>query len=192
MTSAAEADARSGHAYDGGTIALHWATVALVALLFGMAQWWQYTPHAIRFRFELEDAHVSVGIALAAVLAARLVWRLVNRRAYARRDGSVVEALSRVVHALLYLLLVAQVTLGVVLSGLQGKELSFFGLFSVPGIVGRNRELAEQVIGIHNLSAWTLVIVACGHAAMALIHHYLLRDDVLARMLPLLRRQRGA
>jgi cytochrome b561 len=39
---------------------------------------------------------------------------------------------------------------------------------------------------LHGLLAYAAVLLAAGHAAAALRHHVLLRDDVLARMLPVL------
>ena len=37
---------------------------------------------------------------------------------------------------------------------------------------------------LHNWVGWAIVIIAAAHAAAALFHHYVLRDDVLTRMLP--------
>jgi cytochrome b561 len=42
---------------------------------------------------------------------------------------------------------------------------------------------------LHELNGWAIVILAAGHAAAALFHHYVLRDPVLSRMLPSVRRQ---
>ena len=39
----------------------------------------------------------------------------------------------------------------------------------------------------HNWVGWTIVILAGGHAAAALFHHFVLRDSLLWRMLPGLR-----
>ena len=38
----------------------------------------------------------------------------------------------------------------------------------------------------HELGAWTLGTLAAGHAAAALIHHFVLRDDVLECMEPMI------
>lgn len=169
--------------YDGFAIVLHWVTAALAFSLFATAIWWEYAPRAIRFRFELEDLHVSLGLSLAAVVVVRLLWRLV-RPQVPRAEHGVADLLAKAVHTLLYVTLAAQVVLGITLSGLNGGELSFFGLFSVPNPVVRNRAAAELVEQLHNWTAWTLIVVAGGHAAMALVHHYVMRDNVLRRMLP--------
>jgi cytochrome b561 len=41
---------------------------------------------------------------------------------------------------------------------------------------------------IHSFVGWTIVILAIGHALAAVYHHHVLKDRVLARMLPAARR----
>jgi cytochrome b561 len=45
-------------------------------------------------------------------------------------------------------------------------------------------KLGRWMRGWHGFAANTILIVGGMHAAAALFHHYLLRDDVLRRMLP--------
>lgn len=170
--------------YDAVTIGFHWLTVVLVAVLFGMTLWWEYAPHAVRFRFELEDAHVGIGLGFAAVILARLVWRVVRTGRLPAGETGMIGVLARAVHQALYVLLFAQLASGVLLSGYQGGELAFFGLFTLPPVVEPARDMAELLEGTHDIAAWALVILAAGHAVMALVHHYLMHDGVLRRMLP--------
>jgi cytochrome b561 len=37
---------------------------------------------------------------------------------------------------------------------------------------------------LHDWVAWTIIVLAVGHAGAALFHHFIVRDDVLRRMLP--------
>ena len=113
--------------YDNITIAFHWLTAILVIALFGTAFAWGYLPRNIHHL--LEGVHVSLGIALAAVLVGRLVWRLTAGRKLAAIGNAVTAPLSKLVHALLYALLAVQVGLGFGLRWLQGEDFSFFGLF---------------------------------------------------------------
>lgn len=170
--------------YDRATIGFHWLTAALVLVLFGSSLLWNYAPRSWGLRW-LEGAHVSLGIALAAVLVARLIWRLVAGRKLAAAGDRVSALASRAVHGLLYALLAAQVVLGFGLRWLQGETFSFFGLFSIPSLIDSNRELAHQFEQVHNLTAWAMIYLIAGHAGAALIHRYLLKDGVLQRMLPI-------
>lgn len=169
--------------YDRVTIAFHWLTAALAITLFGTAFAWNYLPREWHLR-SLEGVHVSLGIALAAVLVGRVLWRALAGRKLKAAGNAITAPLSRAVHWLLYALLAAQVGLGFSLRWLQGEDFSFFGLFSVPGLLASNRALAHQIEDLHNIAGWTLIVVAAGHAAAALVHRYVLKDDVLRRMLP--------
>lgn len=170
--------------YDAVTIVFHWVTALLVVVLFGTALVRDYAPREWRL-FWLEGIHVSFGIALAAVLVGRLVWRVVGGRRLAAAGTRFTAPLSRLVHWVLYGLLAVQVGLGFSLRWLQGEAFSFFGLFSIPSLLASNRALAHQVEDIHNLAAWALIVVAGGHAVAALVHRYVLKDGVLRRMLPI-------
>jgi cytochrome b561 len=169
--------------YDRPTIVFHWLTATLVLLLFGSAWIWNNTPRDWHWHAPLEALHVSFGILFAAVLIGRIGWRLWRGRRLAADDG-VVGWMAKTVHFVLYLLLGLQAALGFGLRWLQGEAFSFFGLFSIPDPLTPSRPLAHFVEGLHNYIGWSIVIVAGGHAAAALIHHFLLRDRVLARMLP--------
>ena len=170
--------------YDRVTIAFHWLTALLVLILFGTAFAWNYLPREWHLR-SLEGVHVSLGIALAAVLVGRLVWRLTAGRHLAAVGNGITAPLSRLVHWALYLLLAIQVGLGFSLRWFQGEELSFFGLFSVPNLFFTpDRAFAHRLEDLHNLAGWTLIALAGAHAVAALFHRYVFKDNVLRRMLP--------
>ncbi|MEO6012266.1 MAG: cytochrome b [Devosia sp.] len=177
-------DQRNRERYDGVTIAFHWLTAALVLVLFGTSLLWNYAPRDWGMR-SLEDVHVSLGIALAVLLVARLIWRVVAGRKLRAVGTAITAPLSKLVHWLLYGLLALQVGLGFGLRWMQGEDFSFFGLFSIPSLLASNRALSHQIESLHNITAWTLIYVVAGHAAAALIHHYAIKDGVLKRMLPI-------
>lgn len=170
--------------YDAITVALHWITAALVVALFGMTLWWNYAPRSIGFRFELEDLHVSLGLLLAGTVFLRLIWRASLGRRLPPADQGLRQRLAQSVHVLLYCGLAAQIALGIALRALQGADLSLFGWFSVPALLEKNRPAAELVDALHYWAGWALVMLAGGHAIMALFHRYWLNDTVLRRMLP--------
>src|SRR3954453_16825082 len=107
--------------YDRVTIAFHWLTAALVIVLFGTSWLWNNAPRAWHLR-SLEAVHVSLGIALAAVLVGRFVWRAFAGRKLKAAGSALTAPLSRIVHWLLYALLAAQVGLGFGLRWLQGEN----------------------------------------------------------------------
>jgi cytochrome b561 len=87
-------------------------------------------------------------------------------------------------YRLLYVLLVVQIGLGFGQRWLEGEAISFFGLFSVPALTGINEGLQYIVGRFHNWGGWAIVVLSFGHAGAALVHHCILKDGTLARMLP--------
>jgi cytochrome b561 len=169
--------------YDRPSIWLHWATALLVAVQFAMAETWDWFARPTRHA--MESIHVSLGILLAAVIVARLVWRLLPGHRVEPLHSGPVRLASKAVHYLLYALLVAQAGFGFVLRWAQGEPLSFFGLFAIPGpIEATDRATRRGYREWHENLGWAIVILAGAHAVAALYHHYALKDRVLARMLP--------
>lgn len=169
--------------YDGATIAFHWITALLVAVLLGTSFGWKYLPRSWNFK-QFEGLHISLGIVLAAVIAARLLWRLFAGRKLAATGSVVTDWLSKLVHLALYVMVLAQVVLGFGLRWFQGENFTFFGLFSIPSLLPRNGSLEDLFEDLHSLNAWAILIVVGAHSAAALFHRYVLKDGVLKRMLP--------
>ena len=88
----------------------------------------------------------------------------------------------------LYALLVAVPVSGIVLQFARGDSLPLFGLAEIVSPWTRDRAFARSVKEIHEVTANALVILAAFHAAAALVHHWVLRDRTLLRMLPHSRR----
>ena len=172
----------SARRYDRVTIVLHWLTAVLVVTLFLLAETWGFFPRDIRKLGQ--SLHISLGLLLAAVLIARLAWRGSRGRRLPPAASGLQHLAAQAAHHALYLLLAAQVTLGFLFRWAEGEPFQFFGLFSVPAAFAPNPDLGRTFAGLHNDVAWIIIVLAGLHAAMALIHHYALRDGVLRRMLP--------
>lgn len=169
--------------FDRVTILFHWVTAALVIALFGSAMVWSYAPRDWGLRW-LSSIHASLGIALALIVAGRLVWRLtIGRRLPDAPGNRVAELARKALHLALYALLVLQIALGFGLEWFGGEALSFFGLFVLPSPFTENRNLGELLEQMHNVVAWSIMVLVGGHAIAALWHHYVGRDGVLKRMI---------
>lgn len=166
--------------YDRTTIILHWLTALLVLVLFALAMLWDFVPRDARK--QMQSLHISLGIVLAVVLVLRLAWRTARgRRLPMAIEGLPGEA-AKAMHYLLYLLLAVQVVLGFSWRWAQAEVFQFFGLFPLRLATVRNGPLSHDLGNLHDIVGWTIVILAGLHAAMALYHHYVLKDRVLQRM----------
>ncbi len=171
--------------YDGFTITLHWLTAVLVIALFALAEIWNnFVARGTPVRHSMQLLHVSLGLALAAVFVVRLAWRTTRGRSLPHDRSNLPDLLASAMHVVLYLLLTAQIVLGFLYRWAQGEEFTFFGLFTVPPAFAPDRALAHTFDTLHYDAAWIIIVLAFGHAMAALVHHYLLRDGILRRMLP--------
>jgi cytochrome b561 len=87
-------------------------------------------------------------------------------------------------HYVLYGLLIAAPVSGIILQFARGDSLPLFGLTEIASPWAPDRALARSVKEVHEVTANALVIIAAFHATAALLHHWVLRDRTLMRMLP--------
>jgi cytochrome b561 len=182
----------SARRYSAVAILLHWASALAALVLIGLGLTMTHAALAPLRQFQLYQWHKSVGVTVLALTVLRLLWRLTHRPpphpvgmpARERRAAAVA-------HHLLYLLLV-----GLPLTGWAVVSLSPFNIPTVLyGLVPwphlplaahvPDPAAAEGLLKqVHALGAWFLAALLAVHVAAALRHHFLLRDDVLRRMLP--------
>lgn len=169
--------------------ALHWLTVFLVALAWmlgifddGLPKGWPRDAGLF--------AHILAGIAILAILIARVVWRLIDpapppeTSEFGNWMGRWLDPAARIAHYSLYFLLIAVPVVGIVLQFARGDALPMFGLAEIPSPWLKDRAFARGVKEVHEVLAHALVGLAIFHAAAALIHHWVFRDRTLVRMLP--------
>lgn len=175
-----------GTNYDRVAIALHWATAFLVIANFTLAQTWDWFAKPVKGL--MEDTHMSFGVLLAAAVIARLVWRWLPGHQLSSLEAGWVRLVSKATHYLLYGLLVIEAGLGFAFRWGAGRPMEFFGL-GIPPLTGAiDKALRHDLREIHEKIGWAIIILALIHALAALYHHYALKDRVLERMLPAVRR----
>jgi cytochrome b561 len=170
--------------YDRTTIALHWIVALLVPLQWAGAHTIDWFPKG-PYRVDARSLHIVLGALLAGVLLYRLYWRRFYGVQFARRAGTALETLAVTLHYLLYALLAVVLALGIFNAWLRGEDI--FGLFHIPQFGNYSKDarhlFANQVVDWHRLVSNALLVLAGGHATVALVHHFVLKDAVLRRML---------
>ncbi|MDL2404335.1 cytochrome b/b6 domain-containing protein [Rhizobium calliandrae] len=91
------------------------------------------------------------------------------------------------VHLALYAFMISQVSYGFLMILASGNGPSFFGLFSVPPLIVVDQPARHLIGELHDYTAWAIIAVAGIHGLADLMHHYVLRDRVLVRMIPVRR-----
>jgi cytochrome b561 len=85
---------------------------------------------------------------------------------------------------LLYVLFFAAPLTGWLFSSASGFQTVYLGVLPIPDLLAKNKEAADALRLAHRWINYTLAAAVTLHAAAALKHHFIDRDDVLLRMLP--------
>lgn len=170
--------------YGSLQIILHWVTLLLIVLIYASMELRGYFPKGSSTREAMKAWHFMLGLSVLILTAIRLVVALLSITPSINPTPARWQAMAaRGVHWALYAFLIAMPVLGWLVLSLKSKTIPFFGL-ELPPLAGANSDLAERVQEVHE-TIGTLGYALIGiHAAAALAHHYILRDDTLKRMLP--------
>ena len=163
---------------------LHWLIVMLLIVQFIVA--WTM-PHIGRNTpmTTLISLHFTVGIVILAVAILRLVWRAIQGEP-TPLDGVPPwqRQSARVIHWLLYLLLLVVPVLGWINASWRGMPVVLFGL-ELPKLIGTRAPGWRWTGDVHNLLANYMMLTLVGlHILAGLYHYFIRRDHVLQRMLP--------
>lgn len=171
--------------YSGTAKFLHWVIALCVLTII---------PVGISMNIEgpyqnqLFNFHKSLGVLILMLMTLRILYRLFAGAPAAEPTlARWQKAVSSAVHGLLYVALLAMPILGYVANsayGESGTPTPFFGLFSLPPIVGPNEALSNTVFTIHRYLGFVVAALAAMHIAAALQHYFIIKDGVLQRMLP--------
>jgi cytochrome b561 len=138
----------------------------------------------------LLQIHRSFGLTIWVVTVLRLAWRLTNATLppFPAHMTMLHRATVKLCEYGLYALLLGQPATGLLTTIFSGRPFSMF-LWVVSPIMPRDDILRGAFHLAHEVGAWTLAALVLSHAAAALFHHFVLRDDVLECMAPAARRR---
>ena len=184
--------------YSAVAIALHWLIAALILINIGLA--WYFTNLPKLAQFGPAGLHKSIGITVLLLTLVRIGWR------FTARPPPLPDSLrpwerwaAKATHVVFYVIL-----LGLPLSGWAMTSASshyalhptvLYGVLPWPQLpfshLDRDtldglRKLFGQT---HSLLALVAYFTIAVHVLAALKHQFIDRDDVMGRMLPLLRRK---
>ena len=174
--------------YSAAAIALHWLSAALIVanLLLGISM----VPLPLSPRkFHWYAWHKWIGVSVFLLAWARLLWRWARPAPPFTGMAAWQMRAARWTHALLYLLMIAVPLSGWIYSSSTGVQVVYLGLVPLPDLVAKDRVLAATLKVVHVALNVALVTLIAAHVAAALKHHFIDRDNVLARMWPWLKKE---
>jgi cytochrome b561 len=163
----------------------HWVVVALIITQFLLANKEHDMPLGPA-KIAVLAQHKSIGITILLLAILRLVWRFFGAvPADPPRAPRWQTRLAHGTHYLLYALLFAIPVTGWLMSSARNFSVSWFGLLTLPDLIGPSKGAYSFLHETHEFLGNTLFYVAILHALAALKHHLIDRDNVLRRMLPI-------
>lgn len=162
----------------------HWGVFVLFVALFVLAEMIEEAPKGPERR-ALYDLHKSIGITVLFVVFLRLSWRLSNPAPEPAAGVSKwIEKAASASHFLLYAVMFLMPISGYVMSVSGGHEVGWFGVFDLPNLMGKDEGLHEFAEEFHEVMAKAIIALVSIHFTAALWHHFIVKDNVLRRMLP--------
>jgi len=170
--------------YTRTAIVLHWLIAALIVAGFMLGLSMVGLPLS-RQKLQWYAWHKWVGITVFLLSCVRLAWRWWHPPPPAPTAMPLWQVrAARVVHGLLYALLLVIPLTGWLFSSASGVQVVYLGLFPLPDLLPKDRALATIFRACHVSLNFTLLALVCMHAAAAVKHHFVDGDPVLTRMLP--------
>lgn len=170
--------------FDRGTRLMHWLTAGLMLSVFVLA----FSIDLASSRashIALLQLHRLTGLTIWLVTLFRLAWRQnASYPDWPSDMGKTMQVLAKTTEYSLYLILLLQPILGLLQTNAHGERVSLWLLGPLPALIGENRPLAQQLLIAHKIAGFSLLVIVALHAAAALFHHFVRRDEILVRMLP--------
>jgi len=187
--------------YNTLAILFHWTTVALFLVAYVAVYYriW-FTVRGEAANLTAIRIHTIAGVAIGLIAILRLIWRGVAPPPGFAHGRRVEHLAATAMHGVLYFFMIAMPLTGYLglrapLGWIDIPKFEDTALYAwlVTERLGLSWQQWEAPIdGFHKTAGafviWALVLI---HAAAALFHHYLRRDDVLARMIPKLHPRRS-
>ncbi|MFD1557378.1 cytochrome b [Paraburkholderia silviterrae] len=163
---------------------LHWCTAILVLVAFiygpgGPEQRVYSSAHEFDRRL-----HETLGLCVFTLTLIRLLWRAADTRPEAGASPRWMVVMATIVQAALYLLLLAVPLTAISGAWLEGHPLTLLAGKDIAPLFAASHDAGSRLASVHKWLGDTIIWLAGFHAFAALFHHVVLRDNVLATMLP--------
>lgn len=166
------------------SIVLHWLSALVIVGLFALGLWMVDLTYYDDWYRTAPDIHRSVGILLMLATVMRLVWIQLNPRPAVLQTHKTWERrAAHITHIAMYGLLFAIMISGYLISTADGRSIHVFDWFEIPASLHGLKNQEDIAGEIHFILAVTLIILAVIHAAGALKHHFIDRDNTLKRII---------
>lgn len=169
--------------YNNISVSLHWLMALMVFGLFALGFWMVDLTYYSSWYKTAPYWHKSVGIILSMLLIFRMFWRFkAGKPSPLQSYSEITIKMATAAHVLLYLMLLAIVVTGYLISTADGRSIDVFSWFAVPGVGELFNSQADIAGALHKWFAYVLMALVVLHALGAIKHHVIDKDTTLKRM----------
>lgn len=170
--------------YGAVSRAMHWAIAVLVIAVIAFVELHELFPKGSSPRSGLMFLHIQIGLLLFGLTWLRMAWSSINPAPAITPAPLAWESrLATLMHAALYATMLALPVLGVAMGQAGGKTVAFLGM-PLPVFLAENKDLAHTLKEAHEVIGNLAIGLIGIHAAAAVWHHTIRKDNTLLRMLP--------
>ncbi|MEO8676975.1 MAG: cytochrome b [Casimicrobiaceae bacterium] len=163
-------------------IAFHWLMLVLIVAVYALMELKGISRKGTPLREGMAAWHYMLGLSVFGLTWLRLLVRATGPAPRIEPPPAAWEArLASLVHLLLYALMIGLPVLGWLTLSAQGDRIPFFGI-ELPALVGPDKGMARIWKDVHETGATIGYFLIGLHAAAALFHHYVRRDNTLTLM----------
>ena len=171
--------------FNGWSIALHWLMAALLVATAATMELRGMYPKGSDARDLLKTAHYTLGVGVFALVWLRLLARAMQATPPITPTPPAWQAMmGRAMHVALYALMIGLPLLGWLALSAKGAPIALLGGAQLPSVLAESRDTSRWLKELHEAGATAGYALVALHAAAALLHHYVVRDNTLLRMLP--------
>ncbi|WP_243391882.1 cytochrome b [Polynucleobacter meluiroseus] len=168
--------------YSHVAIAFHWIMAILIVVNWTLAIVIDDMPLGPD-RITGYSWHKWLGITVLFLVSLRLMWRATHPAPKLEIAMPLwQERAMQLTHIALYFLMFAVPLMGWMMSSAEGYTVNYFGLFELPNLVDKNKELGDQLGDLHGFLAYALSGFVGIHVLAALKHQFIDKDNLLGRM----------
>ena len=172
--------------FSSSSIALHWLMAVLLVATAATMELKGIYPKDSAERDLMKSVHYCLGLSVFGLVWLRLLARALGSTPPIVPAPPAWQAmLGELVHVALYGLMIGLPLLGWLALSAKGAPITLPGGLGLPLLpLTASKETADLIREFHETGATVGYVLVALHAAAALVHHYLQRDNTLLRMLP--------
>jgi cytochrome b561 len=175
--------------YTRTAVSLHWIIALLIFTAFPLGVYMHDLPLSPD-KLRLYSWHKWLGVSIFLLAMLRVFWRGTHRPPPLPATMQPWERFAaEAVHYSLYVLILAIPLSGWLMSSAKGVQTVWFGVLPLPDLLAKDKALGDALKLMHVVLNFTMFGLVIAHIGAALKHHFIEHDDILARMLPFLRKK---